>query len=232
MAETGRQPLSRRRILQAAVRLVDRDGLAALSMRRLGQELGVEAMSLYRHVPNKAALLDGIAETVVGEAELPPADAGDWAERARAMVHAYRRLARAHPNVFPLIALRPLNTPAALRPMEAALELFCAAGFDKRASLHAFRTLASYGSGYALEEIRTLSSDAAEEGSQLDIRRLPAEEFPRLVALAPYRYQWDEEQFEFGLEVILTGLRATLAQQRSIGTGGSAQRGRDGVVAG
>lgn len=218
MVETGRQPLSRRRILEAAVRLVDREGLAALSMRKLGQELGVEAMSLYRYVPNKAALLDGIAETVVGEAEIPPADAGDWAERARAMNRAYRRLAHAHPNVFPLIALRPLNTPAALRPIEAALELFCGAGFDEQTALHAFRTLASYASGYALEEIRALSADDADEDARLDIRRLPAEEFPRLVALAPYRYRWDEEEYEFGLEVILTGLRAKLEQQRAPAT--------------
>ena len=219
MVETGRQPLSRRRILEAAVRLVDREGLAALSMRKLGQELGVEAMSLYRYVPNKAALLDGIAETVVGEAEIPPADAGDWAERARAMNRAYRRLAHAHPNVFPLIALRPLNTPAALRPIEAALELFCGAGFDEQTALHAFRTLASYASGYALDEIRAFSSDDADEDARLDIRRLPAEEFPRLVALAPYRYRWDEEEYEFGLEVILTGLRAKLEQQRAPATG-------------
>src|SRR5918997_4256290 len=185
MAVAKRQPLSRRRILEAAVRLVDREGLAALSMRKLGQELGVEAMSLYRYVPNKAALLDGIAETVVGEAEIPPADAGDWAERARAMNRAYRRLAHAHPNVFPLIALRPLNTPAALRPIEAALEIFCGAGFDEQTALHAFRALASYASGYALDEIRAFSSDDADEDARLDIRRLPAEEFPRLVALAP-----------------------------------------------
>ena len=225
MVETGRQPLSRRRILEAAVRLVDREGLAALSMRKLGQELGVEAMSLYRHVPNKAALLDGIAETVVGEAEIPPADAGDWAERARAMNRAYRRLAHAHPNVFPLIALRPLNTPAALRPIEAALEIFCGAGFDEQTALHAFRTLASYASGYALDEIRAFSADDADEDARLDIRRLPPEEFPRLVALAPYRYQWGEEEYEFGLEVILTGLRARLEQQRSLSSGEGAAPG-------
>src|ERR671910_3474527 len=109
MAVAKRQPLSRRRILEAAVRLVDRGGLEALSMRKLGSELGVEAMSLYNHVPNKGALLDGMVEVLLGELEVPPENHG-WEERVRDGYRAFRRLAHEHPNVFPLLVERPPET--------------------------------------------------------------------------------------------------------------------------
>src|SRR5215218_3500871 len=105
MAVAKRRPLSRRRILEAAVRFVDREGLEALSMR----ELGVEAMSLYNHVPNKSALLDGMVEVLLGELEIPPEDEG-WERRIREAYRAFRRLAHEHPNVFPLLVVRPPDT--------------------------------------------------------------------------------------------------------------------------
>ena len=114
----ARRPLTRARILTAALRLVDREGLEALSMRRLGQALGVEAMSLYNHVPNKAAVLDGLVELLLGELEIPGPEAGDWWERIRRIAHSYRRSAHAHPHAFPLAVTRPYNTPATLRQLE------------------------------------------------------------------------------------------------------------------
>src|ERR671913_1313899 len=109
MAVVKRQPLSRQRILEAAVRFVDREGLEALSMRKLGSELGVEAMSLYNHVPNKDALLDGMVEVLLGELEVP-AESQSWEERIRQGYGAFRRLAHRHPNVFPLLVNRPPDT--------------------------------------------------------------------------------------------------------------------------
>src|SRR5215217_6386785 len=109
MAVVKRRPLSRRRILEAAVRFVDREGLDALSMRKLGSELGVEAMSLYNHVPNKSALLDGMVEVLLGELEIPPEDEG-WERRVKEAYRAFRRLAHEHPNVFPLLVVRPPET--------------------------------------------------------------------------------------------------------------------------
>src|SRR5919112_3249419 len=106
MAVVKRQPLSRRRILEAAVRFADREGLEALSMQKLGSELGVEAMSLYNHVPNKDALLDGMVEVLLGELEVPPED-DSWDERIREGYRSFRRLAHEHPNVFPLLVNRP-----------------------------------------------------------------------------------------------------------------------------
>src|SRR3712207_8923049 len=90
MVEAKRRPLSRRRVLEAAVRFADREGLEALSMRKLGADLGVEAMSLYNHVPNKDALLDGMVEVLLGELEVPSEKAG-WEERVREAYRGFRR---------------------------------------------------------------------------------------------------------------------------------------------
>jgi AcrR family transcriptional regulator len=98
-----RAPLDRDRILAAALRLMDADGLDALTMRRLAAELHVEAMSLYYHVPGKAVLLEGLAETVLGEIRLPRADGGDPAQATRSVARALRANALAHPNAIPLL---------------------------------------------------------------------------------------------------------------------------------
>lgn len=216
MTEAVRQPLTRRKILAAAMQLVDREGLAALSMRRLGRELGVEAMSLYNHIPNKDALLDGLAVAALAEQKLPPDEGGDWAERLRALSRALRRVAHAHPHIFPLIVMRPPTTPASLRPFEAVLAALHRAGFDGETALTAFRTLAAYVAGYALGEITGAFSETNVSGESpgLDIRRLPQEEFPQIVALATYLPAADgDRRFELGLDTILAGLRIQLARR-------------------
>ena len=102
-------------VLAAALELIDRDGVDGLSMRRLARVLGRDPMILYRHAPNKAALLDGVAETVLAQLKVDPADP-DWAAQLRAVARGYRALALAHPNVVPLLVTRPLATPLGLRP--------------------------------------------------------------------------------------------------------------------
>jgi AcrR family transcriptional regulator len=204
-----RDRLSRRRVLEAALRIVDSEGLNALTMRRLGRELGVEAMSLYRHVPNKDALLDGIVELIVLEIEVPHVD-GDWKEAARQIVRSYRRAAHSHPNAFPLVTMRPLNTPEGLRRLDATFEILRRAGLDEPTAIVAFRTLASYTRGFALEEVTGRAIGAEPLGSdRLDPRALPAEEFPRLAELAPRLVAADRDaEFERGVDLILTGLEA------------------------
>ena len=185
MANRARRPLNRRRVLRAALRLVDREGLEALSMRRLGRALGVEAMSLYRHVPNKEAILDGIAELLTEEIEIPPRGTESWQESMRRITRSYRQRAHAHPNAFPLLALRPLRTPRAIARAQAVLEILEDAGFDERSAILAFRTLASYGGGFALEEA---------------------------AGAPPHVTAGDrDEEFEFGLDAILIGLAVKLA---------------------
>src|SRR5215211_7013840 len=159
MAVVKRQPLSRRRILEAAVRFADREGLEALSMRKLGSELGVEAMSLYNHVPNKGALFDGMVEVLLGELEVPPEDES-WERRIREAYRAFRRLAHEHPNVFPLLVTRPPDTMDGVWLVEEFLKTLGEAGFDPETALYAFRALSSYASGCARWTTTRSSSSA------------------------------------------------------------------------
>ncbi|MGA8328665.1 MAG: TetR/AcrR family transcriptional regulator C-terminal domain-containing protein, partial [Mycobacterium sp.] len=127
------RPITRRLILQTALEIVDRDGVDALSMRRLSEAVNRDATVLYRHVPNKAAVLDGVAELVLTQLAVDTTDT-DWAAQLRTVAHDFRRLALAHPNVVPLLVTRPLATPlgqrppGTLRPLEDVLTLLIAAG--------------------------------------------------------------------------------------------------------
>lgn len=213
-----RQRLDRGRILQAANDLVDREGLEALSMRKLGAALGVEAMSLYHYFPNKQALLDGIVETVVSEMKLPPSDEGEWEELIREGLRAYRRLAHAHPHVFPLLGRRPVKRAEGLQPVEWTLDVLRRAGFQAEPALHAFRTLSSYAFGYALSEIRGFALEPhPRDESRLDIRTVDPQRFPRMREIAPYVVACDHDaEFELGMNTILSSLRNEL--DRQVGT--------------
>lgn len=205
-----RERLSRQRVLEAALRIVDSEGLAALTMRRLGRELSVEAMSLYRHVPNKDALLDGVVELVILEIDVPAGIDGDWKEAIRHVLRSYRRAAHSHPNAFPLVTVRPLNTPEALRRLDANFEILRQAGFDESTAIVAFHTLAGYTRGFALEEVtgRALGAQPLD-AKHVDPRSLPADEFPRISELGPLLVDADRDaEFERGLDLILTGLEA------------------------
>jgi len=205
MVVAGRRPLSRRRVLEEAVRFVDREGLEALTMRKLGAELGVEAMSLYNHVPNKSALLDGMVEVLLGEVEVPAENHG-WEKRIREGYGAFRRLAHEHPNVFPLLVNRPPETMDGVWLVEEFLRTLEEAGFDKGTTLHAFRALSRYTFGYAMAEIRGFALQP--DGSRLGAHRLSPEDFPRLCELEPQLENIDHDaEFEFGLDLILTGLQ-------------------------
>ena len=208
MAVTGRRPLSRRRILEAAVRLVDREGLEALSMRKLGSELGVEAMSLYNHVPNKDALLDGMVEVLLGGLRVPPEDEG-WERRVREAYRAFRRLAGEHPNVFPLLVVRPPDTMDGVWLVEEFLKTLRGAGFDPETALYAFRALSSYATGYAMAEIRGFAMEPA--GTRLGALTLPTDDFPHIHELEGRLETIDHDaEFEFGLDIILAGLKEKL----------------------
>ena len=208
MAVVGRQPLSRRRVLEEAVRFADREGLEALTMRKLGAELGVEAMSLYNHVPNKDALLDGMVEVLLGELEIPLGNQ-DWEERIREGYRAFRRLAHEHPHVFPLLVNRPPETMDGVWLVEEFLQTLRDAGFGWKEALHAFRVLSSYTFGYAMAEIRGFALEP--EGSRLGARALSPEEFPNLSELVPQLERVDHDaEFEFGLDLLLSGLRDRL----------------------
>lgn len=210
-ADVARIPLTRDRVLRAAIELADREGIEAVSMRRLGAELSVEAMSLYNHVPNKAAVLDGIVETVINDIDFPQ-DITDWKACIREMANSYREAASAHPNIVPLVATRPFNTVASLRPVEVGFEIFKEAGFGPEESLHAFRTLAGFVTGYTLAETGTFFGEANGAG-QLTVDDI-GPEFPRLREVGPFLASTDHDaEFEFAIDVLVTGLQAKLAEK-------------------
>jgi AcrR family transcriptional regulator len=198
-----RTALSRERILRAALAIVDREGLEAISMRRIGEELRVEAMSLYNHVGGKAAILDGIFELVL--AEMPPARrASSWQADLRGRARSLRAVLRAHPNALPLFASRPAVTPASLAHVEAVLEVLRSAGFSADDALSAMQVLFSFVVGH------TLASYAPErpgEGAAPAYERLSEAEFPRVRELARLLPAHDvERELELGLEALLAGL--------------------------
>jgi AcrR family transcriptional regulator len=208
MVTERRRPLDRRTILEAAVRFVDGEGLEALSMRKLGAELGVEAMSLYNHVPNKGALLDGMVEVLLGELEVPSESEG-WESRVREAYRAFRRLAHEHPNVFPLLVVRPPDTMDGVWLVEEFLKTLREAGFEPETALYAFRALSSYASGYAMSEIRGFAMEPA--GSRLGASALPRDEFPHIHELDDRLQLVDHDaEFEFGLDLIIAGLKEKL----------------------
>ena len=214
-----KQRLSRELVLAKALEVVDADGLDALTMRRLGQELGRDPMSLYRYAENRAALLDGVTELVLNELTIHPQDP-DWKAQLRQIAHDLRRLALQHPNVVPLLVTRPLSTPlglrplGTLRPLEQILSLLTGAGFSPADALHVYRAYYGFLYGHILNELQEFVVDPEENEAllRLGLHRLPAKEFPRLRALAPALAEYDgSAELDQGVTILLSGLEAQLS---------------------
>jgi AcrR family transcriptional regulator len=211
-----REPLTRERILRAALHVMDEEGLEAVTMRRLGRELGVEAMSLYRYVKGKEDILDGILEVVMAEFEFPE-ETGEWEADVRAGARAWRRLMIDHPTVIALFAesKHPASSPERLRPMEWAFDLLGRGGLSEDEVVHAFRAIGGYIMGSVLNEVANPvpgmgDRDHRAEHEQL-AGALPPTEFPNLVRLLPLMAECDAEvDFEFGLDLLIAGLRAKI----------------------
>lgn len=227
-AERGRTPSRRRRaltrdqVLDAALWIIDAEGVEALTMRRLGATLGRDPMQLYRHAASKDALLDGVVELVFSRLRVPAARDGDWVGILRSTGHAFRAIALAHPHVVPLLVTRPLATPLALRPLdtlrplEELLELFVLAGFDERGALHAYRLFVGFLYGHVLNELQeqVLDPDETDDLLRLGLHRLPAREFPRIRALATELAAYDgRAELDEGLDVVLAGLRRSVGRR-------------------
>jgi AcrR family transcriptional regulator len=211
-----RTPLTRRRILDAALALADRDGVRSLSMRKLALELGVEAMSLYHHVANKDDLLDGMVDLVFGEIELPTGEA-DWKAAMRRRAVSARAALRRHPWAIGLMESRSTPGPATLRHHDAVLGILRTAGFPVELAAHAYAVLDSYIYGFALQEAGLPFQTPEELAAVGDtiLSQLPAEELPYFTEIAVEHalqpgYDFGNE-FEFGLDLILDGLDRALA---------------------
>jgi AcrR family transcriptional regulator len=214
-ASPARTPLSRDRVLRAAVAFADERGVAALSMRKLGEALGVEAMSLYNHVANKNDLLDGMVDVVFSEIEVPEQTA-DWRGSMRRRGLSMRDALHRHRWAIGLMESRTAPGPATLRHHDAVLGSLRAGGFSVEMAAHAFSALDSYIYGFALQEA-SLPFESAEETVELANAIMdgfsPAE-YPHLTELTVEHvlqpgYDYGNE-FAFGLDLILDGLAARL----------------------
>jgi AcrR family transcriptional regulator len=198
--------LSRERIAAAALDLVDRDGLSALSTRRLGDALGCEAMSIYHHFPNKAHLMDALIDLMLAEARVPPAGAGDWLERLRLAAHGFRAMALKHPKFFPFFAVHRLNTPSGVAYINSIIGILREAGFSNGDAARYFRELGYYLTGAALDETAGYANGPSAAVPVTD--ETIAADYKHLAAAAPYfEPAHFQATFETGLEILLEGIR-------------------------
>jgi len=212
-----RLPLSRDRVLRAAIELADEKGIDSLTMRRLGQELRVEAMSLYNHVANKDDIVDGIVDLVFSEIDLP-ASGADWKTAMRQRAISLRDVLLRHRWAIGLMESRRKPGPANLRHHDAVIGSLRSAGLDMPTIAHAYSLLDSYIYGFALFTMN-LPFDPSEEVAELTqgmLQSFPINTYPNLVAyISAMRLGYDHrDEFGYGLDVILDGLeRAARSSQ-------------------
>jgi len=213
-----RGPLTREQVLRAAVRIADEGGLEALSMRELGRRLGVEAMSLYHHVAGKDEVLDGIADLVLAEIDLP-ADGDDWRTSMRARALSAREAFARHPWAPALVDARVRGGPGRLRYLETVLAVLRRAGFTLEHALQAFSLLDGYLYGSCQQSATRAATDAGgADAAKAFLSALPTQEFPNLAAMAARQAAGsghdEDRDFEFGLDLILDGLQRILNEDR------------------
>jgi AcrR family transcriptional regulator len=205
-----RSGLTKTTIMREALRIVDQHGAEGLTMRRLGAALGVEAMSLYHHVQNKDALVDGLAEQLMRRVPVASPEQS-WPDAVRAFAIGIRKVAVAHPAAFTLIGMRPLSAEIALRPIGSLIVRLHLAGLSPDAAVAAFRLVAIFSRGFALAEI---SGFTLSDASQPDV--------PHGEALMPFAAALSaghDAAFYQGLDVIVGGIAAQLAPSASSAPG-------------
>ncbi|MGC4106830.1 MAG: TetR/AcrR family transcriptional regulator [Thermomicrobiales bacterium] len=207
-----RTPLTRERVLAAAMTIADAEGIGALTMRRVAKELGVEAMALYYHVANREALLDGMIDVVFSEIDVPP-PGGDWVDAMREHASSARAVLLRHSWAVSLMDSRTAPGPATLRHHEDLIGLHRAAGLSMAFSAHIYALLDAFVYGFVIQEVALpLQGDAAamQEGGNEVVQALPIDEFPNMHAFMAEHvmqpgYSFSAE-FDFGLDLILRGL--------------------------
>jgi AcrR family transcriptional regulator len=208
-----RTPLSRERVLQAAIMLADESGIEALSMRRLGEELGVEAMSLYKHAANKDDILDGIVDLVASEIELP-AIGGDWKAAMRRRATSAHEVLLRHPWATMLIVSRANVGPAMLRYVDATIGCLREAGFSYSMADHAWNAIDNHVYGFTLQKLNfPLKPEEYAQAAKAFLPQIPPDRYPYLNGLSQEVIAGRHNglhDFQFGLDLILDGLERLL----------------------
>jgi AcrR family transcriptional regulator len=208
--EGSAAPLQRERIVSMALALVDRDGLKALSMRRLGTELGVDPMAVYYHIPNKQALLDAIVEAVMAGIDLSvdnPAYSPE--ERILGAARAYRDALLAHANAIPILLAHGPATPAAMRPVECLIGILRDAGLPPTEAFAGMQVVAAVVRGaVGTGPVSQNANPSAAEQMASMLRRFPPDEFPNLLEALPYAADFFEHGFDFAVRLLARGLLA------------------------
>jgi len=217
-------PLTRDLIVDRALALIEREGPDALSMRRLGSALGVEAMAIYHHFENREELLGAIGDRLLeplNELELGKG----WREACRRFATTLRDLAVARPATFELVGLQPFGTPSALRPVERLLDVLLSDGFTAPDALAIYRATVSYARGYALSEATGFTVDAAAAAGRRRLAALPREEFPILTGrIGEMRALDRDSAYESGLDALLAGLARTFPRTGRNGSRSTVRR--------
>lgn len=202
----SRPALSRELISEVALQLIDKYGMDALSMRRLGKELQVEAMALYYHFNNKGELLDAVLERLVDEVVLAPRDSMAPLDWIRDFARSYRQVALKHPNAFILVPTRRFNTENSIAMYEKVLQVFKSLGFDAELSAKYFRTLGYFVSGAGLADIASRAQQPDATPVRLETFEDPR--YPLVSSVVPYlRSSKLDAVFDFGLEIILSAMQ-------------------------
>ncbi|MEU6538471.1 TetR/AcrR family transcriptional regulator C-terminal domain-containing protein [Streptomyces sp. NPDC047000] len=203
--------LTREKVIAAALTMIDRDGPEAFSLRKLAAALDVEVMSLYNHVPNKEALLDGVAESLLAGIDFSGAADGTWQERVRAHAAAFRAAAGRHPGAFRLVCTRPTRSPAAPEAVASALRALSGLGLPARESVHVLRAYAAFVIGALLREQGGIPAAGTADPGRVRRRidELAAHGDPVLTATAPHLAVADDDtEFRYGVELLISGLAA------------------------
>jgi AcrR family transcriptional regulator len=197
--------LTRKLIISAAMELIEQDGVEAVSLRRLANELGCGVVALYNHVPSKSALLDGVADAVMSGLAATSVPGADWQEQVRAQARAFRQIAKAHPRCAIVVVSRPPSSAAIVRPVEEALATVRDAGFGRAEAVRIVRAFVDYIIGSLLSEA-AVAWAAADGDGVADVRRprLRASEFPHVTDLGSELSSRDHDaDFEFGLDLLM-----------------------------
>lgn len=212
-APTKRRSLSREQIADAALELVDREGVDALTMRRLASELGIGTMTIYGYFSDKNELLDHAIDRGARRYDLSPGE-GPWRPRLRELITTIWRSLIEHPSTVQIRSRKPILNPGALRAFEAGMAILRDAGFDAREAAAAWRLLFTYVFGYAAFSSYEPTAELKAQWRD-ELSALPADEYPSASAEAGELVNWmsGSRPFEHGLELILDGLEARLPQK-------------------